>query len=104
MPEGNTRIARMVAVPGIRTQVTGGHTRGHQIIHVQSRDKSAVCLADLCPTAAHLRSFWTMAYDQYPLTVRHIKPVVINEMVDQQRIALFSHDPKITAAQLSRQS
>jgi glyoxylase-like metal-dependent hydrolase (beta-lactamase superfamily II) len=91
-------------VPGVMTQVTGGHTRGHQIIHIRSHGESAVCLADLCPTAAHLRSFWTMAYDQYPLTVRHIKPIVLNDMVDQHRIALFSHDPNITAANLSRES
>jgi glyoxylase-like metal-dependent hydrolase (beta-lactamase superfamily II) len=91
-------------VPGLSTQVTGGHTRGHQIIHIQSRGESAVCLADLCPTAAHLRSFWTMAYDQYPLTVRHIKPIVLNDMVDQHRIALFSHDPHVTAARLARES
>jgi glyoxylase-like metal-dependent hydrolase (beta-lactamase superfamily II) len=97
--EGDTEV-----VPGVSTQVTGGHTRGHQIIHVQSRGESAVCLADLCPTASHLRSFWTMAYDQYPLTVRHVKPIVINEMVDQHRIALFSHDPQITAARLSRKT
>jgi glyoxylase-like metal-dependent hydrolase (beta-lactamase superfamily II) len=91
-------------VAGVSTQVTGGHTRGHQIVHIRSRGESAVCLADLCPTAAHLRSFWTMAYDQYPLTVRHIKPIVLNELVDQHRISLFSHDPQITAARLQRLS
>lgn len=91
-------------VPGIRPQVTNGHTRGHQVIHIESRGESAVCLADLCPTAAHLRSFWTMAYDQFPLTVRHNKPIILNEMVDNGRIALFSHDPQIAAARLSRKS
>jgi len=91
-------------LPGVSTQVTGGHTRGHQIIHIRSHGESAICLADLCPTVAHLRSFWTMAYDQYPLAVRHIKPIVLNEMVDEHRIALFSHDPRITGAQLSRVS
>lgn len=91
-------------VPGVRAQVTGGHTRGHQVIRIESRDESAVSLADLCPTAAHLKSFWTMAYDQFPLTVRHIKPIVLNEMVDRGRIALFSHDPKIAAARLTRKS
>jgi glyoxylase-like metal-dependent hydrolase (beta-lactamase superfamily II) len=91
-------------VPGVRAEVTDGHTRGHQIIHIRSRGESAVCLADLCPTTAHLKSFWTMAYDQFPLTVRHIKPIVLNEMVDQHRIALFSHDPQIAAARLARKS
>jgi glyoxylase-like metal-dependent hydrolase (beta-lactamase superfamily II) len=91
-------------VTGVSAQVTNGHTRGHQLIRIDSRGESGVCLADLCPTVAHLKSFWTMAYDQFPLTVRHIKPIVLNEMVDQGRIALFSHDPQITAARLSRVS
>jgi len=91
-------------VPGVRSQTTGGHTRGHQVIRIESRGESAVCLADLCPTAAHLKSFWTMAYDQFPLTVRHNKPIVLNEMVDERRIALFSHDPQIAAARLARKS
>jgi len=97
--EGDVEVADDVS-----TQVTGGHTRGHQVIHIRSDGESAVCLADLCPTAAHLKSFWTMAYDQFPLTVRHIKPIVLNEMVDHHRVALFSHDPQITAARLSRRT
>jgi glyoxylase-like metal-dependent hydrolase (beta-lactamase superfamily II) len=91
-------------VPGIRTQLTGGHTRGHQIVRIESAGESGVCLADLCPTIAHLRTFWTMAYDQYPLAVRRIKPAVLNDIVKHHRIALFSHDPQVTVARLSRQS
>jgi glyoxylase-like metal-dependent hydrolase (beta-lactamase superfamily II) len=94
--EGDTEI-----VPGIATQLTGGHTRGHQIVCLKSGDASAVCLADICPTAAHLPTFWTMAYDQFPLTVRRIKPLIIKDIAEQNRIALFSHDPHVTAARLS---
>lgn len=97
--EGDAEIAT-----GIRTQLTGGHTRGHQIVHFHSASESAVCLADICPTTAHLRTFWTMAYDQYPLAVRRIKPTILSDIVDQQRIALFSHDPQLAAARLSRNS
>jgi glyoxylase-like metal-dependent hydrolase (beta-lactamase superfamily II) len=90
--------------PGIRTQITGGHTRGQQIVYLESRGTSAVCLADLCPTTAHLRTFWTMAYDQFPLDVRKVKPGILNDIADQKRVALFAHDPKIAAAKLSRDS
>ncbi len=51
---------------------------------------------------AHLPTFWTMAYDQFPLTVRQKKPVILDDIVERQRMALFSHDPHITAARLSR--
>ncbi len=97
--DGDAEIA-----PGIRTQLTGGHTRGHQIVHFESADSSAVCLADICPTTTHLRTFWTMAYDQFPLEVRHKKPIILNDVAEHHRIALFSHDPHITAARLSRKS
>lgn len=91
-------------VPGVRTQLTGGHTRGHQIVRIESADDSAVCLADMCPTTAHLRTFWTMAYDQFPLAIRRNKPGILNDIADHRRMALFSHDPQITAARLFRVS
>jgi glyoxylase-like metal-dependent hydrolase (beta-lactamase superfamily II) len=95
--DGNTVIVR-----GVSTQVTGAHTRGHQIVRIESDGDSAVCLADICPTAGHLRTFWTMAYDQFPLEVRREKPIILNDIVDHHRIALFSHDPHIRAARLAR--
>lgn len=91
-------------VPGVTTELTGGHTRGHQIVRIESADDSAVCLADICPTTAHLPTFWTMAYDQFPLTVRQKKPIILSDVADHHRIALFSHDPHVTAARLSRDS
>jgi hypothetical protein len=43
-----------------------------------------------------------MAYDQFPLDVRRIKPSLLREIADHDRIALFSHDPNVLAARLSR--
>lgn len=97
--DGDAEIAS-----GVTVQLTGGHTRGHQIVRFESADDSAVCLADICPTTAHLRTFWTMAYDQFPLTVRRIKPIILSDAADHHRIVLFSHDPHTTAARLSRGS
>jgi glyoxylase-like metal-dependent hydrolase (beta-lactamase superfamily II) len=95
--DGDAEIA-----PGVTTQLTGGHTRGHQIVRIESAGESAVCLADICPTAAHLPVFWSMAYDQFPLDVRRKKPIVLNDIGENQRIALFCHDPQVLAARLTR--
>jgi glyoxylase-like metal-dependent hydrolase (beta-lactamase superfamily II) len=95
--DGDAEIA-----PGVTTELTGGHTRGHQIVRFESADVSAVCLADICPTTAHLPTFWTLAYDQFPLTVRRKKPIILNDIADHHRMALFAHDPRVTAARLSR--
>ena len=89
---------------GVTTQLTGAHTRGHQLVRIESADDSAVLLADICPTAAHLPTLWTMAYDQFPLDVRRVKPVILNDVAEQHRVALFSHDPDLQAARLSRNS
>jgi glyoxylase-like metal-dependent hydrolase (beta-lactamase superfamily II) len=95
--DGDTEVA-----PGVSTQLTGGHTRGHQIVHLKSGGESAVCLADMCPTVAHLPIFWTMAYDQFPLDVRRRKPGILNDIAENKRIALFSHDPRVLAASISK--
>lgn len=97
--EGDAEI-----VPGVFVQLTGGHTRGHQIVRIESAGESAVCLADMCPTTAHLRTFWTMAYDQFPLDIRRKKPSILNDIADNQRLALFSHDPDVVGARLKRES
>jgi glyoxylase-like metal-dependent hydrolase (beta-lactamase superfamily II) len=96
--DGDAEIA-----PGIFVQLTGGHTRGHQIVRLESSGESAVCLADMCPTVAHLRTFWTMAYDQFPLDIRRKKPAILNDIADNHRVALLSHDPDIVAGRLKRE-
>ena len=87
--------------PGVTVSLTGGHTRGHQMVKLKSEGESAIFPADLCPTVAHLQTFWTLAYDQFPLIVRRLKPSLIGDIVKHQRLILFSHDPHITAARLS---
>jgi glyoxylase-like metal-dependent hydrolase (beta-lactamase superfamily II) len=95
--EGDVEIA-----PGVTTQLTGGHTRGHQIVRIDSAGRSAVLLGDMCPTSGHLPPFWTMSYDQYPLDVRRRKPALLDDIVGNNRVALFSHDPQVLAARLAK--
>ena len=89
-------------LPGVRCRLTGGHSRGHQILYLGSDDDQAVCIADLCPTRAHLKTNWTMAYDQYSRRVRRIKPQLLAEAADRGWTVLFSHDPHAPAARLVR--
>lgn len=88
--------------PGIRCRVTGGHTAGHQILNLGHGERRAVYLADLCPTTAHLQTLWTMAFDTSPLDIRRVKPSVLGEIVDQDGVAIFAHDPHVKAARLAR--
>ena len=89
-------------VPGVTTRRTDGHTRGQQLVRLTSRGETAVYVADLCPMAAHVRTMWTMAYDQFPLTARRTKPEVLGSIADQNQIAIFPHDPEARIVRLRR--
>tara|TARA_R110002073_G_scaffold7245_17_gene41446 strand:+ start:10821 stop:11684 length:864 start_codon:yes stop_codon:yes gene_type:complete len=87
--------------PGVTVSLTGGHTRGHQMVKLKSQGETAIYAADLCPTVAHLQTFWTLAYDQFPLIVRRLKPSLVRDIVEHRRLMLFSHDPDVAAARLA---
>jgi glyoxylase-like metal-dependent hydrolase (beta-lactamase superfamily II) len=88
--------------PGISARVTGGHTRGHQAILIESHGRPAIFLGDLCPTTAHLRRMWCMAYDLYPLETRAVKPELLGRAADEGWTVFFDHDPDVIASQLER--
>ena len=89
-------------VPGVSVQLTGAHTRGHQIVLIDSGGKRAICVSDLCPTTDHLRTFWTMGYDQFLRDVRRTKPMWLGRAADEGWLVIFHHDPQIRAAYLRR--
>ncbi len=89
-------------LPGVRCRLTGGHSRGHQIITLGSDDHRALYIADLCPTRAHLKTNWSMAYDQFARRVRQIKPQLLAEAADSGWTVFFDHDPQIKAVRLNR--
>lgn len=92
----------MEIVPGIRCEVTGGHTEAHQILYIESAGHTAVYLADLCPTSHHLHSNWCMAYDVNVLETRRVKPRVLGEIAQHGWLALWDHDAHLAAGRLER--
>jgi glyoxylase-like metal-dependent hydrolase (beta-lactamase superfamily II) len=88
-------------VPGVTVRLTGGHTRGHQVVYLRSGDNCVVCPADLCPLASHVHTPWTMAYDQFPLTTRIQKHQILLEAANEQWVVLFDHDSETKAALLA---
>lgn len=91
--EGDVEIAR-----GLCARVTGGHTRGHQILYIGSDDATLVFLSDFCPTLAHLRTFWLPAYDIYPIEMRRLKPQIFGEAAEHRWPVVFAHDAQSRAA------
>ena len=84
-------------VPGVRVELTGGHTRGHQVVWIESEGEHAVHMADLLPTHAHHNPLWIMAYDNFPMDAIAKKQELYKEAEDKDAWYLFYHDTSMKA-------
>ena len=84
-------------VPGVRVVRTGGHTGQHQNIWIESCDLTAVYVADMIPTVAHIQDPWIMGYDLFPMETLAFKKQFIREAIDREILILFEHDPHVAA-------
>ncbi|MBW2702583.1 MAG: MBL fold metallo-hydrolase [Deltaproteobacteria bacterium] len=96
--QGDQEIA-----PGVRVQVTHGHTPGHQIVLVGEGKGCLVFCSDLIPTATHVRLPYIMAYDHRPLLTLEEKEVLLAQAVEENWILVFEHDPLVEACRLVEQ-
>jgi methylmalonyl-CoA epimerase len=83
--------------PGVRVVRTGGHTGQHQAVYVESGGRTAVFVADMIPTTAHLPDPWVMGYDLFPMDTLAFKKRFIREAIDREYLILFEHDPRVAA-------
>jgi methylmalonyl-CoA epimerase len=83
--------------PGVRVERTGGHTGQHQIVYLESGGRTAVFVADLIPTTAHLQDPWVMGYDLFPMDTLAFKKRFIREAIDREYLVFFEHDPLVAA-------
>lgn len=83
--------------PGIEVVRTGGHTGQHQVVFVRSGGRTAVFVADIIPTTAHLQDPWVMGYDLFPMETLAFKKRFIREAIDREYVICFEHDPAVAA-------
>jgi glyoxylase-like metal-dependent hydrolase (beta-lactamase superfamily II) len=84
-------------LPGISVHRTGGHTMHHQLVKITSGGRTAVFVADLMPTTAHVDEPWIMGYDLYPVDTLMYKKRFVREAIDGEYVIFFEHDPAIAA-------
>jgi glyoxylase-like metal-dependent hydrolase (beta-lactamase superfamily II) len=96
--EGNFTVCQ-----GVEVQLTGGHTRGHQIVRIQSGKEIAYHLADLLPTHVHFNPLWIMAYDNFPMDVISLKQKYETNGVEKNAWFTFYHDPAMYACKFDVQ-
>ncbi len=85
-------------IPGISVRLTPGHVPFHQAVLVRDRGETAIFLADLIPTTAHLPLPWIMGYDLEPLRTLESKRAVLKDAVEGGWRLVFEHDPTVASA------
>ena len=89
-------------LPGIFARVTPGHVPWHQAVLVEDGGETAAFVADLIPTASHLRLPWIMGYDVEPLRTLESKRQLLREAADEGWRIVFEHDPSVAWGRVVR--
>jgi glyoxylase-like metal-dependent hydrolase (beta-lactamase superfamily II) len=84
-------------LPGIAVRLTPGHVPFHQSVVLRDGGDTAVFLADLIPTVAHLPLPWIMGYDLEPLRTLESKRRLLEDAVAGGWRLIFEHDPTIAS-------
>lgn len=87
-------------MPGVTLRASGGHTRHHQVVMIESRGETAVFVADMFPTTAHVPDAWIMGCDLYPMETLRFKRSFAREAIEGDYLIFFEHDPSIAAGRL----
>jgi glyoxylase-like metal-dependent hydrolase (beta-lactamase superfamily II) len=82
-------------LPGISARLTPGHVPWHQSIVLRSGGETAVYLADVMPTSAHLPLVYIMGYDLEPLRTLESKRALLREAAAGGWWFIFEHDPTV---------
>ena len=64
---------------------------------IESGGRTAVFVADLIPTTAHLQDAWVMGYDLFPVDTLMFKKRFIREAIEREYLIVFEHDPQVAA-------
>ena len=86
--------------PGVSVELTGGHTRGHQVVRFKSEGEEGLFLGDIVPTLAHLKLNWLMAWDLEPQVVFEQKERLLSDAAARGVTCFFPHDPRVVGCRL----
>jgi len=93
---GDTQIT-----PAVRTLITPGHTRAHQVVIIESRGETAIFLGDAAAAAVSMeRLAWVPAFDAEPLTSIETKRSLRDWAFRSNALLFFQHDIATPAGRL----
>jgi glyoxylase-like metal-dependent hydrolase (beta-lactamase superfamily II) len=77
---------------GIFLEVTGGHTRGHQMVIINDKNFRIFFPGDICPTPWHLNSSSRESFDLFPTQTLQARDNLKRKVVsDRHSLLVFSH-------------
>jgi glyoxylase-like metal-dependent hydrolase (beta-lactamase superfamily II) len=77
----------------VKIRIYYGHTPGLMLPLIDYGSRTFFFAGDLIPTAAHIPLLWNMAYDLLPLVTIAEKDKLLDEILMNDYILLFQHDP-----------
>jgi len=81
----------------IRVEKTGGHTKHHQMIIIESDGKTAVYPGDILPSTFHLPIPYVMALDLYPVEVMAAKRKLYQRAIEGNWLVIIDHGEQVRA-------
>ena len=90
----------MKLFPGIDLVVSYGHTKAQQLVRVSDEKTTLLYGGDIFPMRAHLPLPWIAGYDLQPLVMLDEKKKWLSDMVSQQGIIFYEHDPEVTSSKV----
>jgi len=84
--------------PGVQLFTAQGHTRGQQLVRVEGGGNVAYFVADLIPTAAHVRIPFVMGYDVAAIETMDEKRALLARAAAERAWIVLEHDPDTALA------
>lgn len=81
--------------PGVTLIPRRGHTYGMAVVVVEAEEATWCHMADLIPTAGHLRVPYVMGYDLQPVVTCREKRELLSEAAQHGWRLIFEHDPEV---------
>jgi len=81
--------------PGFELFTADGHTRGQQLVRLSGPEGVLYFVADLIPTAAHVRIPYVMGYDVAAIETMEEKRVLLERASAERAWICLEHDPEV---------
>ncbi|MDD3356661.1 MAG: MBL fold metallo-hydrolase, partial [Dysgonamonadaceae bacterium] len=89
---------------GFRLKLFDGHTPGQIAVFIDTVKEKIAFPGDVIPTSAHVSLGWLSAYDNNAALAMEEKKRLLDQMVLENRRAIFYHDAHIVSAKVEEKN